>query len=140
MKRMQLLTLAALAFLTLARCTDEQGPTDATPPPNQTTVHDTVAIHNPPPPGGNLVGIWEDQYENKLSGASGFYHRIGRVFVPTEIRVDGSRVWVQAIGNGYKVTFNGTMSGSTLAGWSEWRYSGSGEFMFHIETIYSRKE
>lgn len=127
-----MIVLFALGFYS---CSDDGGPTDGTPPPNSNTVHDTVAVHSPPPAGGTLPGYWStalvapgepSPWAISQDGFRGIHNQLFQ----TDLRIDGSRVWFQAdepTGGGWRHRFNGTMTDSTITGWigtclwSEWQ-------------------
>lgn len=119
MKR--LIALACFVALITCACSEDSNPTDGNPPANQ-SAHDTVAVHSPPSPGGQLDGIWKTDafgwsYPCLLmqAGFRGIYEKL----FWTDLRIDGSRVWFKADepNGGYRHRFNGTLSGTTITGW-----------------------
>jgi hypothetical protein len=120
---MRFILLFAVAFM-LTACEDEVVQQNA-PPPNQ-SMHDTLAIHNPPAAGGSLEGSWKyiptwefgsTRYWLTQQGLRGYQS----LLYFTDLRVDGSRVWFEAYEIGTaseKIWYNGTKSDSLITGWA----------------------
>jgi hypothetical protein len=87
-----------ILLLILASCADSVSPDPETPPP-----------------GGTLFGIWYDNTGRELS-SSGLYDPNRDIHFRTDLRVNGDRVWFEALGSGYLCTFDGTMQGDAIKG------------------------
>lgn len=126
MKR--LLTQICVVAVLVGACSEDKSPTDSNPPNNQ-AVHDTLAIHTPPPSGGLLDGTWKTD-DLRLS-SSCFLMQVGfrgvyQKLFWTDLRIDGTRVWFKADepDGGWRHRFNGTKSDSTIVGWmGTWYWS-----------------
>lgn len=108
---------------------DEPAPTT----PDNVSTHDTTLIHQPPPKGGTLSGTWAS--EKLIGGRTWYLSQQGLVGVygytyQTDLRVQGSRVWFEAIEYPTYATieiFNGTIKGDRIEGWSAFYYYGAGQ-------------
>lgn len=126
----QFVFLAFATVILLGACSDDAGPADNNPPNNQ-AAHDTIAVLTPPSPGGTLPGYWSTglvtpsgpaPWALSQRGFQGIYNKL----FWTDLRVDGTRIWLLADepGGGYRHRFNGAMSDSTIIGWiGTWRWT-----------------
>jgi len=69
----------------------------------------------PPPKGGNLEGVYYDQFGTRLSN-EGLYDPHYDNHFQTDLRVNGNRVWFEAKGKGRFREFDGTMQGDEIRG------------------------
>jgi hypothetical protein len=105
-------TLLLALSLVFAACSS---PSEPDP---QIFVNDETGITNIPQNTGTLQGIWADRFNCTLSDR-GLYDPHYNVWMDTDLRVNGNRVWFIARGAASQKIFSGVIDGQVLHGYQQ---------------------